>query len=208
MALGDKCTGPEAGTACYTVHSGPNLNLPFNKYSTPHEKDPPPIHRAENDIKRRVSTPCGYSSLRRMPTPFASALNKLLLCSLCSSVSVWVCVCVCVCVCLFFLGFLCSLPRFFWTSWKRAWALVKLFLYQPFFSISLYLITQIVKNLPVIQEIRVRSLCWEMPLEKEMATHFSILTWRIPWIEESGELQSMGSKRVIHGWVTNTLLTH
>ena len=53
-----------------------------------------------------------------------------------------------------------------------------------------------VKNLPAMQETRVRSLGWEDPLEKEMATHSSILAWRIPWAEEPGGLQSMGSKRV------------
>ena len=48
--------------------------------------------------------------------------------------------------------------------------------------------------------MQVRSLVWEDPLEKEMATHSSILTWRIPWTEELGELQSMGSKRVRQDW--------
>ena len=55
-----------------------------------------------------------------------------------------------------------------------------------------------VKNLPAMQETRVRSLGWEDPLEKEMATHSSILAWRIPWAEEPGGLQSMGSQRVRH----------
>ena len=48
-----------------------------------------------------------------------------------------------------------------------------------------------VKNLPAMQETWVQSLGWEDPLGKEMATHFSILAWRIPWTEESGRLQSM-----------------
>ena len=55
-----------------------------------------------------------------------------------------------------------------------------------------------VKNLPAIQETQVRSLGWEDPLEKEIATHSSILVWRIPWTEEPGELQSMVSQRVGH----------
>ena len=55
-----------------------------------------------------------------------------------------------------------------------------------------------VKRLPAMQETWVRSLGREDPLEKEMATHSSILTWRIPWTEEPGRLQSMGSQRV-HG---------
>ena len=48
------------------------------------------------------------------------------------------------------------------------------------------------KNPPVNKESWVRSLSWEDPLEKEMATHFSILAWEIPWTEEPGRLQSMG----------------
>ena len=54
------------------------------------------------------------------------------------------------------------------------------------------LIAQLVKNLPAMQETWVRLLGQEDPLEKEMATHSSILAWRIPWSEEPGELQSMG----------------
>ena len=53
-----------------------------------------------------------------------------------------------------------------------------------------------VKNLPEMQEIRVQSLGWEDPLEKEMVTHSSILAWRIPWTKGPGMLQSMWSKRV------------
>ena len=55
-----------------------------------------------------------------------------------------------------------------------------------------------VKNLPAVQETLVRSLGWEDPLEEGMATHSSILVWRIPWTEEPGGLQSMGSPRVGH----------
>ena len=51
-------------------------------------------------------------------------------------------------------------------------------------------------------ETRVRSLCWEDPLEKEMATHCSILAWRIPWMEEPSRLQSMRSQGIGHDWVT------
>ena len=57
---------------------------------------------------------------------------------------------------------------------------------------------QMVKRLPTTQETRLRSLGHEDPLEKEMATHSSILAWKIPWTEESGRLQSMGSQRVGH----------
>ena len=52
--------------------------------------------------------------------------------------------------------------------------------------------------LPAMWETWVRSLGWEDPLEKGMATHFSILAWRVLWTEESGELPSMGSQRVRH----------
>ena len=54
--------------------------------------------------------------------------------------------------------------------------------------------TQMVKNLPTVQEIQVQSLGQEDPLEKGMATHSSTLAWRIPWIEEPSRLQSMGHK--------------
>ena len=60
------------------------------------------------------------------------------------------------------------------------------------------LVAQEVKNLPAVPETRVRSLGQEDPLEKEMATHSSTLVWRIPWREEPGRLQSMGSQRVGH----------
>ena len=61
-----------------------------------------------------------------------------------------------------------------------------------------------VKNLPAVQETWVWSWVQKDPLEKGMATHSSILAWRIPWTEEPGEPQSMGSQRVRHDWVTNT----
>ena len=61
-----------------------------------------------------------------------------------------------------------------------------------------------VKNLPAMQETLLWSLSQEDPLEKGMATHSSILAWRIPWTEEPGGLQSMGSQRVGHDWPINT----
>ena len=63
-------------------------------------------------------------------------------------------------------------------------------------SLSASLMAQRLKRLPAMRETRVRPLGWEDPLEKEMATHSSILAWRIPWTEEPGRLQSMGSQRV------------
>ena len=60
------------------------------------------------------------------------------------------------------------------------------------------LVAQTIKCLPTMQETWLRSLGQEVPLEKEMATHSSILAWKIPWVEEPGRLQSMGSQRVGH----------
>ena len=62
------------------------------------------------------------------------------------------------------------------------------------------LVAQTIKNLPAMHETWVRPLGWEDPLEESMATHSNILTWRIPWTEELGGLQSIGSQRVLHDW--------
>ena len=68
------------------------------------------------------------------------------------------------------------------------------------------LVAQTVKHLPTMWGTRVPTLGWEDLLEKEMATHSSILAWRIPWTEKPGGLQSMGSRRVEHDWVTSLSL--
>ena len=60
------------------------------------------------------------------------------------------------------------------------------------------MVAQTVKRLPTMQETQVQSLGREDLLEKEMATHSSILAWKIPWMEEPGRLQSMGLQRVRH----------
>ena len=65
--------------------------------------------------------------------------------------------------------------------------------------------SQTVKNLPAMRETWVQSLGWEDPLEEGMATHSSILTWRIPWTEEPGALQFMGCKELD---TTEQLSTH
>ena len=65
------------------------------------------------------------------------------------------------------------------------------------------LVSQTVNNLPAMWETLVWPLGREDPLQKEIITHFSILAWRIPWREELGGLQSMGSQRVGHDWATN-----
>ena len=67
-----------------------------------------------------------------------------------------------------------------------------------FNSLGGLLVAQMVKRLPAVQETLVRSLGWEDPQEKEMATHSSTLAWKIPRTEEPGRLQSMGSQRVGH----------
>ena len=61
-----------------------------------------------------------------------------------------------------------------------------------------YMVAQRLKHLPAMQETRVQPLGREDPLEREMATHSSVLAWRIPWTEEPGRLQSTGSQRVGH----------
>ena len=84
------------------------------------------------------------------------------------------CVCVCVCVCVY--------------THAMEWASQ---------------VAQLVKNLPAMQEtqeIPVWLLDWEDPLEEGMATHSSVLAWRIPWTEEPGGLQSIGLQRVGHDW--------
>ena len=73
-----------------------------------------------------------------------------------------------------------------------------------FLPSGIFLVAQMVKNLPAMQETWVRSLGQEDPLEKGMATHSTILAWRIPWTEEPGGLQSMRSQRVRHDWTTDT----
>ena len=65
------------------------------------------------------------------------------------------------------------------------------------------LVAQRLKHLPAMWETWVRSLGREYPLEKEMATHSSILAWRIPWTEKPSRLQSTGSQRVGHDWATS-----
>ena len=72
------------------------------------------------------------------------------------------------------------------------------------FGLLVSLVAQTVKNLPAMQETKVQSLGQEDPLEKDMATHSSILAWRIPWTKEPGRLQFMGSQRLRHNWDTNT----
>ena len=77
----------------------------------------------------------------------------------------------------------------------------------PIFTPMASLVAQSVKNLPAKQDSRVRSLGWEDPVEKAVAAHSSILSWKIPWTEEPGGLQSMGVTRVGHNLVTKPQLS-
>ena len=76
--------------------------------------------------------------------------------------------------------------------------------FRVYYDIYPSLVAQTVKNLPSVQKTWLWSLGWEDLLENGMATHSSILAWRIIWTEEPGLLQSVGSQRVRHNWVTDT----
>ena len=65
------------------------------------------------------------------------------------------------------------------------------------------LVAQTVKRLSIVRETRVWALGWEDPLEKEMSIYSRTIAWKIPWTEEPGRLQSMGSQRVGHDWATS-----
>ena len=84
-------------------------------------------------------------------------------------------------------------PTSVWRCWFNLWS----------GKSGASLVAQKLKRLPAMREIRVRSLGGEDPLEKGMATHSSILAWRIPWREDPGRLQSTGSQRVRHCWATS-----
>ena len=89
--------------------------------------------------------------------------------------------------------------------WNRLFFPFHLFLKNTFyFVLGASLVAQMVKNLTATQETQLRSLGQEDPQEKGMATHSSIPAWRIPWTEEAGGLQSTGSQRAGHNWVTST----
>ena len=81
-------------------------------------------------------------------------------------------------------------------------------IYTYIYIFGVSLVAQRLKHLPAMQETWVQSLGQEDPLEKEMATHSSILAWRIPWTEEPGGLQPMGSQRVGHDWATSLSHTY
>ena len=86
-----------------------------------------------------------------------------------------------------------------WSYFFECWVLSQLF-HSPFTFIRTSLVAQTVNCLPTMRETRVQSLSREDPLEKEMATHSIVLTWRIPGTGEPGGLPSMGLHRVGHDW--------
>ena len=83
-----------------------------------------------------------------------------------------------------------------WKTWDYFWRHRKMSLAS--------LVAQALKNLPAMKETQVWSLSWKDFLEKRMTMYSSILAWKIPWTEEPGGLQSMGSQGVGHDWATNT----
>ena len=101
---------------------------------------------------------------------------------------------------------LLSLIQVLLISYLMIWQnpLTIFYLVVPILVFSASIVAQLVKNLPAMQETPVQFLGWEDPLEKGMATHFSILAWRIPRTEEPGRLQFMGSQRIRHDWTTFT----
>ena len=101
-----------------------------------------------------------------------------------------------------FLEFYSKNSKGFWIETSSHFIHSKLFIIRYTFSWA-SLVPQRLKRLPSVWETGVRSLGWEDPLEKEMVTHSGILAWRIPWTEEPGRLQSTGSQRIGHDWVTS-----
>ena len=96
------------------------------------------------------------------------------------------------------LGAMEKMKRFFKKKINFREREMPLLLLNSLNSNSSFLVAQRLKRLPPTRETRVQSLGWEDLLEKEMATHSSTLAWKIPWMEESGGLQSTGLQRVGH----------
>ena len=104
-----------------------------------------------------------------------------------------------------------SWPRIEWECRVSATGLPGKFPHYYFslpiiFDCFLTMASLVLKHLPAMWETRVRSLGWEDLLEKEMAAHSSTLAWKMPWTEEAGRLQSMGSQRVGRDWATSVSL--
>ena len=93
-------------------------------------------------------------------------------------------------------GLLCSVP--YMKEGRKDPSHKKAFFIVGFIFTGAFLVAEMVKNLPAMQETWVRSLDQEDPLEKGMVTHSSTLAWRTPWTEEPGRLQSLGLQRAVH----------
>ena len=104
--------------------------------------------------------------------------------------------CLTVCICMYTTPEAHHIPWFV-NLFLTKWLLKNVYVYS-----RTSLVAQMVKRLSALRETQVRSLGGENPLEKEMAVHPSTIAWKIPWIEEPGRLQSMGSQRVGHDWAT------
>ena len=87
---------------------------------------------------------------------------------------------------------------FFWTPKSLQMVIAAMKLKDAYSLEGTFLVDQMLKRLPTMRETLVQSLGWEDPLEKEMEIHSSTIAWKIPWTEEPGRLQSMGSQRVGH----------
>ena len=94
-----------------------------------------------------------------------------------------------------------------WPKDSTCYLLGVLYLQAGSLPLRASLVAQMVKHLPTIRETWVQSLGREVPLEKKMAIHSSILACKIPWTEEPGRLQSVGSQRVGHDWATSLHFT-
>ena len=123
---------------------------------------------------------------------------------------IYVCIYICMYVCIYKLGTSYTYTLHSLYKWIQTLACIIKIPHALYIHIHIFrapLVTQRSKRLPAMWETRVRSLSREDPLEKEMATHSSIIAWRIPWREDPGRLQSMGSQRVGHDWATSLSLS-
>ena len=110
--------------------------------------------------------------------------------------------CLTVCICMHTTPEAHHIPWFV-NLFVTKWLLKNVYVYS-----RTSLVAQMVKRLSAMRETQVRSLGREDPLEKEMAIHSSTIAWKIPWIEEPGRLQSMGSQRVGQDWATSLTYTY
>ena len=175
------------------------------------EPRPRPAYRLTQETLR-----CAIQVSLQLLLQAARILSQILGYPSCSVISAFICI---------FLYYFICIILFAFTNFIGIWLLYNVivfllcskvnqlyvYIFPFFFGFSSHLgqasLAQMLKNLPAMkepQETRVRSLGREEPLEKELATHSSILAWRTPWTEEPGGLRSMESQRVRHDWANNT----